>query len=67
MIQEENPTLAYADAGAVSATFSENPRPHYAYDGKMGQKRAKSCRVNRPADAACHQNPVHSAHRTLRP
>lgn len=67
MIQEKKPTLAYTDAGAVSATLSENPRPYCAYDSKMGQKRAKPCRANRPIDAACHQNPVHSAHRTLRP
>ncbi len=67
MIQKENPTLACADAGPVSAAFSENPMPHHACGGKMGHQLAKSCWVNRPADADCRQNPARSAHQTLRP
>lgn len=65
MTQKENPTLACAGAGPVSAAFSKNPMPHHACCGIMGHQMAKSCWVNKPANAARRQNPARSAHQTL--
>jgi len=51
MIQLENPPLPCADAGPVSAALSKNPMPHHACGGIMGHQMAKSCWVNKPANA----------------
>ena len=67
MIQHENPTLPCADAGPVSAAFSANPMPHHACSRIMGHQMAKSCWVNKPANAARRQNPARSVHQTLQP
>jgi len=67
MIQLENPPLPCADAGPVSAALSKNPMPHHACGGIMGHQMAKSCWVNKPANAARRQNPARSAHQTLQP
>jgi len=67
MIQQENPTLTCADAGPISAALSKKPMPHHACDGIIGHQMAKSCWVNKPANAARRQNPARSAHQTLQP
>ena len=67
MIKQEKPALPCADAGPVSAAFSENPMLHHARSGKTGHQLATSRWTHRLADAVCHHSPVHSAHRTLRP
>ncbi len=66
MIQQKSPTLTCADAGPVSAAFSEKPMSHHACGGRMGHQLTKSCWEYRPAGAAHRQNPVRSAHKTLR-
>ena len=67
MIHQENPTLTYADAGPISAAFSENPMLHHSCGGKMEDHRTRLCRANRPATAAYRQNPVRSAHQNSQP
>jgi hypothetical protein len=66
MKQEENSTQAYADAGSISATFSENPMQHHACGGEKGHQLVKSYWPIRRANTACRQNPARSTLQTLR-
>lgn len=67
MRQRDKPTLPCADAGPISAAFSENSMPHHVCNSKMRPQRTRLCWVNRHAAAAYQQNPVRSAHKTLLP
>jgi len=67
MRQKEKPTLTCADARPISAALSKDPMPHHACGGIMRHQMAKSCWINKPANAARRQNPARSAHQTLLP
>ena len=67
MIQMENPKLACADAGPISAAFSDNPTEHHTYSGKMRHQLAKSFSRHRQLSAVRRYNPACSAHQNSQP